>query len=644
MEAFDILKAFGEYSNYNPDQTHFNLLSNDWMLHNAGNVITDIIDHYDPTGNMAVLYAKRIYARVVNDSRVKLMDILSHEEDYLREKKMYDLFNSKEVKHLESVYINALNDVILLMTGKKEIGGRDLEAEKNNLYNAIEGVVEQLGKCHEDVYINSEKPVSEINNISTKIHLFNYMADCVLTIQNNAPDGAYFCYINNNGTADGYFAIVIKSNGNLFSINDRVSETYIGQHTRSRNGRWAESHKDIFPYEFVLSFDNYDYKGYAHKYNIDESKLSFSDLEPTAYIPVILAILCVINSRKGKILDNQKQVYLNTLIKGNIEKLSESTALIAIDKTGLIDSTTKILDIHFDRDKFLNGEYDEKYTGHKQHGKNQKFIDLYGMDFEPKTKTLSMTAKNILCSGKKSDTPHAEFVGSIETMEQQVYYETRMELADHIRKKMKKELDQAGGLQGVYKWFTDSMKENMVNMYPVIAYAYERYLENPNQWSAYNENDPEWVKHVHLMREGELWYPPNKYSKDCAFVYNQLKEGTKAYERQYICPVSGAKATYIFRFTSHNWKDIEAYTGKKVIKILENWRSDRYHGSPNEFFYGGNKILDIVDAVDFISPFDSVDESIYFDYYIAFSKRGLNKLLKDLKANSGRYLPEQVVD
>ena len=207
---------------------------------------------------------------------------------------------------------------------------------------------------------------------------------------------------------------------------------------------------------------------------------------------------------------------------------------------------------------------------------------------------------------------------------------------------MKEELDEAGGLQGIYTWFTDSVRENMVNLFPAIAYAYDRYTKKPNAWSNYEESDPDWVKHIRLMREGELWYVPNKYTKECQFVYNQLKEGTKGYEREYVCPLSGAKATYVFRLTSYTWKDIEAYTGKKVPKLLENWRSDRYQGA-EDVFYGGNRILDVVDAVDFITPFDSVKDNIYFDYYVAFSKRGLNRLLKSLKENNGKYLPDQEV-
>lgn len=654
LTAFDILKAFGEYINYDPEQHSFNLATNEYDFHRAGDNITTICDAYDPTGNMAVLYAKKVYMDSVKNAQVKLIEILTHEDDYNAERKMFALFNSHAVDAIEKNYIDAMNQVIVRMTGKPGIGERDLETEKDVMYKAIENVVKQLGKCHEDVYVNSGKPVGAVTNVSTKIHLFNYMADCVLTLQNNAPDGVYFCYVNNNGTADGYFAIMIKSNGNLFSINDRIAEAYIGQHTRSRNGRWSEAHKDIFPYEFIMTFSKFDYKGYANKYTIDESKLSFADLEAKAYIPIILAILCVMNGRKGKLLDPKKQVFLNTLIRGNLMQADNSTALIAMDKAGLIESTTKALDIHLDREKLLKGELDKKYTGHKQTGRNQYYVDTFGQDFNPETKALTVTAKNVLAladdsaqkdqpfwkkAEEKKEEPvvHAEFVGTMEQMERQVYYELKMDLAQHIRKNIKAELDKEGGITGVYHWYGEHMRANMENLFLVLAHIYQLCLDNPNTFRPHDENDPEWISHIHLVSD-DTWYVRGSYADSLEGVYNH-------YDRnlcEYLCPFTGTKMDrrLLFTFEPYNWQDIEAFTGSTAPKILQNWRSKLF-SKHEDSFYGGNPILDVVDAVDFLDPFEeeNYQRGARFDYYIGFSKRGMRRLLKALKEAGGKYMP-----
>ena len=666
MTPYQILDVFSKYSKYDPNQKSFNMMSSEYAFHKALDNIREVCEKYDPSGTMTVLYAKHIYTKVIKEYSIKMFEALEHPEEMVEEMKMYRIFTGESVKKIESMYIEALNQTIHRITGRAGIGERDLEAEKEAMYSSIEGVVEQLKKCNEEVYIDSGKPVLPVTNISTKIHLFNYMAECVLVLQNNASDGVYFCYINNNGTSDGYFAIMVKSNGNLFSVNDRVNESYIGQHTRSRNGRWTEGHKDIFPYEYVLTFSDHDYKGYATKYNVDESKLNISDLEAKAYIPIILAILCVMNGAKDKLLDSSKQVYLNTLIRSNLDQASETTALIPLDKTGLIDTTTKVLDIHFDREQFLGGKLDKKYTGNRETGKNQKFVDLYGQDFTPQSKPLSVLAPNFLAQERerailqaknrnnhalifahreeeKAEPQTVEFVGNLHRMERQAYYEARMELADHIRKKLDTELEKLGGMEGLCKWFGDGVRGNMERLYPVLAHVYDVTINNTNPYAYYPicKTDPLWIQHINMVKSDEYWNLQSRH-----FVYNVWDGENRG---AYICPITGTKAAdnLFFRMRAYSWKDIEAFTGQKVPGLLEGWYSDYYSDKTDEeapdSFYGGNPILDVVDAVDFIDPFETFGErGARFEYFVGFSKRGINKLMTEFKKNGGKYLPDDI--
>ena len=623
MNPFEILKQFGEYIHYNPDQKSFNLLSNDWMLHNAGKTITTICDRFDSSGRMAVLYAKKVYMKTIEDARVRLLDVLSHRDALADETKMYDLFHGPEVEEIERSYMDALHQAILTITGKKELGERDPEQEKKVVYDSIEVVTEQLGKCYKDVYINSRQPVDAIRNISTKIQLFKYMADCVLTLENKAPDGAYLCYISNNGTEDVYFAIMIKSNGNLYSVNDRVPEIYIGQHTRSRNGRWTEGHKDFFPYEAIMTFGDYDYKGYASKYNVDESRLSLADLSPEVYVPIVLAILCVINDQAGKPLDEKHLVYMNTLMRSNMAFNTESTALAKIDKTGLIEQTTKLLDIRLDPEKVMDGSYNKEFNIPTS-GNGQKLVEYYGKDYKPSASYLSLKARNALSDGKNEEPIHAEFIGSLERMREQAYYEARIALAKHIEEKHRKELEAFGGLTKVYDWYSDQMRKNIPNLYPVLARLYSESEEREDHWRRfiYREEDPEWIQHTRLL-SGQ----PSCY--DARFIYNEpyRTDPSHYYPDYYLCPLTGNKASIWIAFEPWNDSDIEAITGTELAAPLHGWRSCFRSGSS---FYDGNPLLDTVDAVNFVSPLSQIDgHNVSFDYYIGFSKRGINRLMKE---------------
>ena len=227
--------------------------------------------------------------------------------------------------------------------------------------------------------------------------------------------------------------------------------------------------KIFSPYEAIMTFSDYDYKGYASKYNVDESKLSLADLSPEVYMRIILAILCIINDQAGKLLDDRYQVYMNTLIKSNMEQYLEagdSTALIQLDQTGLIEQTTKVLDIHLDPDKVMDGSYNKEFQIHSS-GNGQKLVQYYGQDYQPKVHYLSLKARNALSDGQKDEPVHAEFVGRLDRMREQAYYEARIDLAEHVRQEHAKQLADFGGLEKVYEWFSEKMRENMPNLYPV---------------------------------------------------------------------------------------------------------------------------------------------------------------------------------
>lgn len=637
ITAYTILEAFGRYAKYDPAQKSFNMMSSEWVYHHAGEKITQVCDTFDPTGTLAALYAKRIYMNVISNYQVKLLEVLQDTAGYMEEKQMYDLMTGPEVAEMEKTYLDGLNDTIQKMTGKPMLGERDLEKEKEVLYEAVEVVVDNIGKCNEDVYVNSGKPVLQPETVSTKIHVFNYMSECVIRLQTLAKDGAYVCYISNNGTADGYFAIVIKSNGNIFSVNDRISEVFIGQHGHSRNGRWAENHKDIFPYEHAVEFSKYDYLGYAENYSINESNLDMRDMKASEFIPILLSILCVVMSHAGKPLNPEKQVFMNTLLKHNLTEAGETgTTLITLDKTGLINTTNKALEIRFDRDKFMKGDYNEKFNPKPRRERKhytQLYVEKFGQDFEMPVKQFSVYSGNCLTDGVPDKEPNPEFVGTMEDMERQAYYEARVELAKHIKEKMKAELEAAGGEKALDKWFEEGVRANIHNLYPAIARLFERELMFARKNLKWYEKQPileslpRWESHIALVA-GE--------DKDAFYSYNyNPKLNNYNYDlNKYSCPITGSREIkYIVGLQSYDWKDIEAFTGQKVPEYLQYWISDFYHDQRGLDFEGdpfhytaGNPLLEAVDSVDFVKLFDERYKK--FDMYIGLSRSGMKKLLK----------------
>ena len=634
MTTFEILDKFAEHVKYDPEQKTFNLLSSDYYFHAACERIKLMVDRYDPSGKMAVLYAKHTYFKALSQSKVKLLDLLEHPEEFEAEKQIHEMFCGEDLQTIEAEYVAGLNLLLQQIIGVPAIGDRDKAQELDVIYNAIDSVVTQIGRCCEDVYTNSNLPVQSITHISTRILSYNYMSECILSIQNEAPDGAYFCYIKNNDTADGYFAIMIKSNGNLFSVNDRVPEAYIGAHAHSRNGRWAEGHQDgIFPYEYVLKFGSYDYKGYAHAYEINEDKMNFASLEPKVYIPIILSMLCVINAHTGRHVDAKKQVYLNTLIKGNLSSYADPNALSVIDKTGLIELTTEKLNIVFDTKKLLAGEYDKTFSdGHTFNGGGQMWVDLYGEGFVPSRKTLAMNSVSYLSSAQKykagnDDNSTAqlqpEFIASKFKMQKQAYYEVRIELAEYIKAKMQKELDEFGGPAAVYAWLEEALRSNKSNILASLKKPLQTGTINGNRFT-YNrkESDPSWYARITVENKDRGLLDTRGI---CLNDVDKTRLVDKNWRNNYVClcPINGERASVWVTIRPYTWTDLEELTGKSVPKVLKGWR---YQNN-----YWGNPILDQIDAVEAlelpITHSGAFGSRIDFDITIGFSKRGFKRLL-----------------
>ena len=207
---------------------------------------------------------------------------------------MWDIFMSEDFSVVEKQFLDTIDSLASKIVGVKQIGERDLEKERAALFDSIVSVTEELTKCKTSLYLKGGQ-IQPIKNFSTSIHVFDRLAECLLALE-QAPDGMYLCYITCGGTADGYFGLYIKSNGTILSLSERIDEAYPGQHRNSRNGRWSEEKKyNLFPYNFMFSFSEHDYLGYAKNHIIDDSQLAFCNLEPEAYMPIILAMVMIAN-------------------------------------------------------------------------------------------------------------------------------------------------------------------------------------------------------------------------------------------------------------------------------------------------------------------------------------------------------------
>lgn len=620
-----ILNKFAEYTDFDTNQTSFNLLSSTYEFHKAGKLIETLLSEYDPSGMFGVLYAKSVFESVMKDSRVEVYKLLQNPELLKEEIEMHTLFNGEEIKEVERLLLDSIKRIFEKITKDKRLGENDLNVD--SVLKQLPSVLKNLQKLNVDVFKKDGIP-GKINNISTKIHVFETYAECALATE-KAEDGLYLCFVSANNSADCFFAFMYKSNGTMFAINDRIDETYIGQHSHMRNARWTEDKADdIFPYDYIFKYSNHDYKGYATTYEINEEKLSIYELGEDVFIPIILTMILVINKYKDR-MPEEPIHYISSLTVSPSELL-ETTELLDVSKSE-IAAITRSINLSYDMEKLLNGTYADEfaypegvtYTKEKEHAKfnnyNQALVDRYGKDFVPNV--ADIFKGNLLCLMDKENKEYeAEFVGTEQKFRLQLYYQMRKQLAEHIKEKMAKEYEDFGGASGVEKWFMSLMKDRIEELIKFAMSIEPQFIEK--QCSSLDFND------VRVTISNEKNDMPNPY------YHLNTAEGVVGQWYDRVDAVTGKPLTYGFRFEPLNEKGISFLTGINVSELpgfMQIYRNDSGK-------YNGNSILNIVDYVSAIkSPLNDrsyIEREYKFNCAICFAKSHWNQIKKEYNAKT----------
>lgn len=637
MTYLDILEKWAVYSEYNSEQTSFNLLSNNYVLHQVGKVIEMLLSEYDNTGMLAVIYAKTQFEKLLKKIKIPLWDVLTSPESYREEKELLALFNEPVVKDAEKEFIGRLNRIYLEITKERLIGEDD--GNRKQLLESMEKVIESIDKCNVDLFMRGGK-IGNVQNISTKLHIFNTLAECLLAME-KAQDGMYFCFISAGNSADCFFSFFLKSNGTLISVNDRIDEAFIGEHENSRNGRWTEGKvDDIFPYDYIFQYSQHDYKGYASKYEIDESRLDLYNLGIEVFMPIVISMLLIILKYADKEIDMPLH-YLDSFLPENQLKI-ESSELMVLGDSSLVCGHNDI-DLHFDNVKLLAGGYAEEFEwsndrNYKETGSftnaNQMMVDLWGNGFVYDAGTI-FKVNNITClTDKESDSYIPEFIGTEKRMRLQVYQEARKQLAEYMNDQIYKAWVDYGKTDAVKAWYRASLLENKEFLYQLFineenAVANGEISSLTGTWRRADGSI-----NIYMMQGG---FPAGHYLSE-----NDILNCKRAEEDRYKfrCSVNGCTCNTWFVVAPNTWKDVELLTGKECPKIVKGWKEQGHRTV-------GNSLLNATDAVETVkTPFEyknyfhenSKWKNAEYDFTFAFgfSKSGWNQIKKDLKGKAAQ--------
>lgn len=109
MTTFEILERWAQYTKFDPEQTRFNLLTSEYTLNRCNKRIQELLNNYDPSGTLAVVYAKNICRELLQEKKLTLFEALTELDKYQETKEIWDMFSSQEVRDIEDVYLNAVD-------------------------------------------------------------------------------------------------------------------------------------------------------------------------------------------------------------------------------------------------------------------------------------------------------------------------------------------------------------------------------------------------------------------------------------------------------------------------------------------------------------------------------------------------------
>lgn len=620
-EYFDILEKWAEYSKFDAEQSCFRFGSFEFEMNRVTKRIAHINDVYDDSGLLSIMTIKKFFFKYMKETDINLLECLKHPEELKPHIEMYNLFMSDIVTKAEDYYIGMINEMAKKIIGSTLIGEENYDSFRSKVFDKTEVVIKSLDSCRFEVYQKGGE-VGQITNISTSIHIFDSLTECLLTLS-NAKDGMYLCYINVSNSPDSYFGFFVKNNGNIFSINERIGESYRGSHQHSRTGRWSEDKQDgLFPYDFIFSYSDYDSKGYSRTYIIDDENLSFFHLGEDVYIPILLAMVFLARNYSNKLITEQP-VYIDSMLSFNLKSITEDSNELALIEENSIVQYHKSLNLEYDIDKVMDGSALSEVSGENgsviADNRNQLMVDLYGDGFEiPKT----ILHTQLALPGKE-DEYYTEFIGDEKTMRSQGYYEIRLQLEAYIRDKMYEEFVNFGKMKGVYNWFETQVDANLTSIEHCLAKKYYDIQNGGKNLNGHFSSADANIKYDISFVENEK-YPSGFYP--IMYIPNRDVDSW-----DYRDTRTGTKCSMWFVVRPKDYLALEELFHNEVPKIVKGWRREGHYPY-------GNSILNMTDPVEKIgTPFEESNSKRYegehvyttFAFAIGYSKRGLSRMLKE---------------
>ena len=467
-----------------------------------------------------------------------------------------------------------------------------------------------------DCLLTSGKPIVRQTRISKDVMVAGSSAELLLKAS-SMPDGMFLAFVTRAKDAESYFSLVVKSNGNIMSVNDMPKETFFGQNRMRRNDRYTEDKAySIFPYESVLETT---YKEHGAHVLVDTSRpksdsLSFDDFSLDEAMRFYIGCILVMSALDGKTVEKEDITWTTALTAANIPLL-ESKALITAENRQLVESYNREFRVEIPREDLVYPPVlrsDDRFYTDKENTSTRLFNEWFRPEMVDDHDDWSCLLPEIL------EKYPGEFLSSMDSMKKSIILHVRQKLVEKLEDEMDEYLDAHGDGEEAKAWFRRMLAERKET---VLANLSDR-LRNPECWT----NEPiEMLRHnrCNTWFQNRIYLP---YNLDTPRVDKPARSG---YYSVVYLKDDGGICNMVLSFCPRHISEICALLGlteDEVPKEMRGWHKD---GNRTQ----GNPILSFTD------PCQTLDSALYrrwhegykscygemFDFAITMSRRQWRK-------------------
>ena len=272
--------------------------------------IDTLLNQYDPSGVIPVIYAKGVFRHLISALGIDLWkDNADVDAEMLADARtLYTEFYSEPVMEAEREYVDSLQCIIDAITDNLALGEHKIDKELENAADMIQQVYDAVSHFAYESYLQGSS-LAPIKKFDSKVSVYPTLAQCVCALE-SAEDGMYLCYIGIPRAEDGYWGFFVKNNGSLLSFNDRPDNQYFGSS--------HDMTSSLFPYKEMADFFK---EGNVQGRADDELDMR---LMLTDYVPIALAMLLISRRLAAAGKADAPFVYIDSLLPINLQAAQQS--------------------------------------------------------------------------------------------------------------------------------------------------------------------------------------------------------------------------------------------------------------------------------------------------------------------------------